>query len=233
MNNFLLEWYYKEDERKYALDNSLNIPIGILTALVAGIYYLITKYNYLVENLIYKVIFIILISITVFFWIISIIYILLSYNNMYKGYSYDYLPCTDFVKKEEENLKPYYEQHKTYLTENNITIEELIENNVNEVLSDCINKNMINNDRKANYLYLSKIYLINCVVTIFVTGIFFSINYIKHEKEETYNIKVMNKLSFAGENTPPPPPPRPQQPRTVKQSDPPKSTPSPKPKTKN
>jgi hypothetical protein len=227
INNFLLEWYYKEDERKYALDNSLNIPIGILTAFVAGIYYLVTKYNYEDENVYLKIAFIIFISLAVIFWFISIFYILLSYNDLYKGYTYDYLPCTDFVKKEEENLKEYYETNKTYFLENNITFEKLLEENVNNLISNCINTNMFHNDRKANYLYRSKKHLINCIVIIFLTGIFFSINYIQHEKQEIYNIKIMNQQRAATQQTPPPPPPRPQEPRRVKQSEPPKERPTP------
>lgn len=224
MNNFLLEWYYKEDERKYALDNSLNIPIGILTGLVAGIYYLISKYNYQDENIYLKIAFIACIAATVTFWLISIVYVLLSYNGIFKSkkYTYRYFPCTDFVKKEEDKLKPYYENHKDYFIANDITFEMLVAKNVDAILSSCINRNMFNNDRKANYLYKSKIHLINCTSTIFLTGIFFSINYIQHEKQEIYNIKIMNQRLSGGQipTPPPPPPPRPQEPREVSQGGP-------------
>lgn len=230
MNNFLLEWYYKEDDRKYALDNSLNIPIGILTAFAAVIYYLITKYNYESENIYFKMIFIFLVLLAITFWFIIIRFILLSYNDMYKGYTYDYLPCVDFAQKEEEYLKDYYEEHKTYFLENNITFEKLLQESIDKIISNCIQTNMYNNDKKANYQYLSKKHLINCIIVIFLAGIFYSINYILHEKQEIYNIKIMNQQKILNQTTPPPPPPRPQEPRRVKQSEPPKPPRPPMPK---
>lgn len=219
-HEFLLEWYYKEDERKYALDNSLNIPIGILTAFVAVIYYLITKYNYEQENIYLKLAFGFFILLSIVFWIISIRFILLSYNDVYKGYDYDYLPCTDFIQKEETKIRTYYNTHNAYFVQNNITFESLVEKNVNEIISGCITTNIYNNDRKANYLYRSKIHLISSLIAISIGGLIFSYNYVKHEKQETYNIKVMNQLQFASQPTPPPPPP-PQTPRRVKQGTPP------------
>jgi len=223
---FLLEWYYKEDERRYALDNSLNIPIGILTAFVATIYYLVTKYNYEQENSILQIAFWGLIGLSIIFWIISIIFILLSYNDMYKGYTYEYFPCTDFIQKEEVNIRAYYESNKAYFVQNGITFESLLENNVNKIISECLTTNIYNNDKKANYLYWSKIHLINSLIAIFIGGIIFSTNYMRHEKQETYNIKVMNQLRFANQPTPPPPPP-PQTPRRVKQGTPPTPPPNP------
>ncbi len=228
MDNFLLEWYYKEDERKYALDNSLNIPIGILTALIAGIYYVLTKYNYQYENLYLKISFIILILVTILFWIISIYYILLAYNDLYKGYTYDYLPSTDFVAKEEENLKEYYENNKQYFQENNISLQKLVIDNVNKIISNCIINNTYNNDKKSKYLFKSKIHLINCIIIIFLTSILFSINYYQHEKQEIYNIKIMNAQSLSNDTRKPPPPPPPQEPRRVKQGEAPRPHPTPK-----
>ena len=52
--DFLKEWYYKEDERKDCLNNSLNIPIGILTAILAGLYFIVNKFNYQYEGIFLK-----------------------------------------------------------------------------------------------------------------------------------------------------------------------------------
>lgn len=193
MDNFLLEWYYKEDERKYALDNSLNIPIGILSALTAGIYYLITKYNYAQESIFFKTAFLILMIVTTVLWSTCIIYILLSYNGITKKnkYTYFYLPSTSIRNIEENKLRPYYENNRTYFEANQITLDMLVQKNVEQILSECINKNINSNDRKAEYLYKSKKSLINCVICLFLAGILFSYNYIKHEKEDIYNIKII------------------------------------------
>ncbi|MPS72081.1 MAG: hypothetical protein E2590_02925 [Chryseobacterium sp.] len=216
-NDFLKEWYYKEEERRNNLDNSLNIPIGILTALVAGIYYLLSKYNYLEDNFFLKAIFIILILLTIVFWIVSIYFVLLSYNRMYKGFDYKAFPCAKFIKNEYDKLQEYYDENKDDLS-SEITLEILVNNNVEEILSECVENNVNNNDNKAYYLYKSKIHLINCIISIFITIIFFSINYIQHEKEDVYKIEIMSEKN-------PPPPPRPQPPKVVKQSQPPRTNP--------
>ncbi|MCD9855721.1 hypothetical protein LUD75_13440 [Epilithonimonas sp. JDS] len=215
-NDFLKEWYYKEEERRNNIDNSLNIPIGILTALVAGIYYLLSKYNYLEGNLVLKCIFIIFILLTISFWIVSIYYVLLSYNKMYSGFDFKAFPCANFIKNEYDKLKIYYDENKDDFSPE-ITLEILVENNVEEILSECVENNVNNNDAKAYFLYKSKIHLINCIISIFATIIFFSINYIQHEKEDIYKIEIMSRNV--------PPPPRPQPPKVVKQSEPPRANP--------
>lgn len=216
-NDFLKEWYYKEEERRNNLDNSLNIPIGILTALVAGIYYLLSRYNYLEDHLFFKITFIIIILVTIIFWIVSIYFVLLSYNRMYKGFDYKTFPSAKFIKNEYDVLKEYYEQNKDDLGLE-ITVDLLVDNNIEEILCECVENNTNNNDNKAYFLYKSKIHLINCIISIFIAVIFFSINYIVHEKEDIYKIEIMS-------NRNPPPPPRPQPPKVVKQSEPPRANP--------
>ena len=49
--DFLKEWFYKEEERKNSLNDSLNIPIGILTGLIAIISYLFKEFYPLNEKL--------------------------------------------------------------------------------------------------------------------------------------------------------------------------------------
>ncbi|MEO8235466.1 MAG: hypothetical protein ABI549_08645 [Flavobacterium sp.] len=78
--DFLQEWFYKEEDRKGILNDSLNIPIGILTGILAGVYFLVSKYNYCSGSEILKFIFITLIVVSIIFWLICITYLLLSYN---------------------------------------------------------------------------------------------------------------------------------------------------------
>ena len=210
----LKEWFYKEEERKGALNDSLNIPIGILTGVLAGIYFLVSKYNYFSGSKILKLIFIILIVASILFWLACIAYLLLSYNNFYKGYKYKSFPNARFIQTEYDTLKPYYKKYKKYLKKN-ITLDKLVENNIEEILIQCIDNNVFNNDRKSAYLHSSKIHILNCILLLFISSVIFSINYINNEKEEIYNIKITNYMS---DKKIPPPPPRPQEPRVIKEN---------------
>jgi hypothetical protein len=43
---FLIDWYNREEERKSSAENSLNIPIGILTLLFAIQFFLIKDFDF-------------------------------------------------------------------------------------------------------------------------------------------------------------------------------------------
>ncbi len=177
--SFLLEWYYKEIDRKNQLENSLNIPISVLTALVAGIYYLIVNYKYTDENSVLKWLFIVIISISAIFWMISICCIFFSYNKFYKGYDYNDFPHANFIKEEEDKMKKYYDDNKRKL-DRDVTIEKLVQNNVEKILSGCIDNYIANNDKKTKGLYFCKVFLIHCIIAIFFSLILFGINYLKN-----------------------------------------------------
>lgn len=232
--DFLKEWYYKEEERKDCLNNSLNIPIGILTAIVAGVYFIINKFNYENENILLKYLFIILSCSVIFFWILCIYYLLKSYNDLYEGYSYRGFPHANFLHKEKENLKLYLDQYREDL-DPSITLELLVEQNVEKTLVDCININSFNNDRKSAYLHKSKVHLLTCIILLFITSAIFTINLITHEKEEIHKVLITNTNIMPNEERRPPPPPPPrEQPRVIKEDkQPTRQTPPPLPRTKN
>jgi hypothetical protein len=231
---FLKEWYYKEDDRKDCLNNSLNIPIGILTAVLAGIYFFSNKYNYSQESNLLKYSFSIFATITIVFWLICIYYLLKSYNDFYTGYSYKAFPSANFLNKEEEDLNLYLETYKDDL-DPNITIDILIQQNVEKTLIECIDVNVYNNDRKSAYLHKSKIHLLNSILALFILSVLFTINYINHEKEEIYKIQIIkNEIMRDDQRRPPPPPPPRQEPRTIKEDkQPTRQTPPPPPRPRD
>lgn len=68
--DFMLQWYHKENERTHNLTTSLNIPIGILTALAAIFYFLLTQFDFLPPRPL-SFIFISLISLSILLWFVS------------------------------------------------------------------------------------------------------------------------------------------------------------------
>lgn len=212
---FLKEWFYKEEERKGTLNDSLNIPIGILTGIVAVVYFVLSNYNYENGSKLLKFLFIILIIVCIFFWLRCIFYLLLSYNNFHRGYGYKAFPSADFIKKEYETLTPYYKEYKSEFEETGVTLDKLVENNIEEILVQCIDNNVFNNDKKSGYLHNSKTSIIICILSLFFSSIIFSINYINYKQEEILCVKIINQMS---DKRTPPPPPRPQEPRVIKEN---------------
>lgn len=60
------ELYFKENERREAVVNSLNIPIAIITGLSSGTYFLITCFDYNIDRFL-TLVFLFLIIPTTFF----------------------------------------------------------------------------------------------------------------------------------------------------------------------
>src|SRR5690606_21495794 len=163
--DFLLNWFYKENDRRIELESSMNIPISILTALIAGIYFLILNYNFK-SNIVLDLIFMILISLCVIFWLISICNLIISYNNFFKGFSYKTFPNANFLDIETKNINEYYEKYKEDLKSEGFNQVKQIESNVCEFLKECIDYNTIKNDKKSFYLYRCKIHLIICIISL-------------------------------------------------------------------
>lgn len=218
---FLKEWFYKEDERKESLNNSINLQLGILTAIIAAIFYILTKYNY--SNLpIDTIIFIIFQIGTIIFWLISSYFLLKSYNNLYKGFKYLGFPNGNFINEEYTKLQPYYDQYKDDLDKD---LDQLVKDNIEKLLIKNIDNNFYLNDIKSAYLHKSKIHLLNCIITLLLSTLFFSYNYILNPKTEITNIKIIKEMSNQTKPPPPPPPPQPREIKEHKVPKPPRPTP--------
>lgn len=228
---FLREWYYKEDERKNSLNDSLNIPIGILTALIALIFYIFNEFNPVNENVCIKYPFYFFIIVSLSFWFVSAFKLLQSYNDLYKGYAYLGFPKSSFLKDENEILKNYLEEYKELLDENT-TLESLEKNSLETLLTKCLETNVYNNDRKSAYLHSSKIHMINCLLSILISSAFFTANYIGNKNEKIQKIEITNYNSHKmaqDEKKPMAPPPPQQPPRVIKESEQPRQSPPPTP----
>jgi hypothetical protein len=226
---FLKEWFYKEDERKNALNDSLNIPIGILTALIALISFLFNEFNSMNESNYIKYPFYFFIVISLIFWFISVFKLLQSYNDFYTGYSYLGFPKPSFLKDENEILKNYLEEYKELLGDDT-TLDSLEKNSLEILLTKCLETNVYNNDRKSAYLHSSKIHIINSLISILVSCVFFTINYIGNKDEKIQKIEITNyntrKMGQDERKPMAPPPPQPQ-PRVIKESEQPRQSPPP------
>ena len=150
---FYLDWFYKEKERTYHLDNASNIPFAILSA-----------YFIIVVTLVRE-----LLKSDYDDWVICYLipymlgftyYLVLSMYNLLKSLVLDnreYLdfPNHRFLEIEEENIQQYIED----LEKEGFPIpdkQKLLESNLIQILIKCIDQNLKNNDIRSSHLFKAK-----------------------------------------------------------------------------
>src|ERR1044072_5236245 len=93
---FYKESYYKELERKDALEDALNMPLSIASATLAVLFFFSTSYDYELDGgceCVCRTFFLLLILASVSSIVLAGNYLTKSYNNgfKFKGYPYNYL----------------------------------------------------------------------------------------------------------------------------------------------
>jgi hypothetical protein len=231
--NFIIEWYHKENDRRLSLNDSLNIPIGILTGLFALFFYIAKEFTFSKENyLTVEIIFISCLVISLTLWISAVCNLFMSYNKLFKGYEYKGLPYPTELSDQYRNLESFVKQNKTEL-DKETTADSIYEEQLEQMINEYLDTNINNNDTKSHHLYDAKKYLLGCIISTLICSIPFTINFIENKNNEKIlkiNIENVTDLKtniMAKKPTPPPPPP----PRLIKegqQPTPPRPTP-PKP----
>ncbi|WP_417289911.1 hypothetical protein [Corallibacter sp.] len=229
--NFIIEWYHKENERRLSLNDSLNIPIGILTGLFALFFFIAKEFTFSKESYsITEIIFIICLSISLILWISVVYNLFMSYNKLFKGYEYKGLPYPTELSEQHKKLVLFVEENKNELGYET-TADSIYEEQLEQMINEYLNRNINNNDTKSQYLHDAKKYLLSCIIFTLICSVPFSINYIKNKNnEKIYKINIENvtdlKTSImAKKPTPPPPPP----PRLIKEGHQPTPPPRPTP----
>ena len=195
MNNleFYLNWYNKEDERKISLENSLNIPIGIITIICILQFYLIKEFDYGISLMFEKVILILFVSISFIATLITTYYLLKSYHNIYKGFEYKGLPYPSQLLDYKDKLTSYYKEYKNNYP--GIDVEKEYEKYLLNKYVTFIDQNAYNNDFRSKSLHSSKRYLFCAIFSIFIASVPFIHNFFK-QPVKTYTIEFKNYNSI-------------------------------------
>jgi hypothetical protein len=183
------ELYHKENDRRNEVQNALNIPIAIISALSTGIYFFVTTFDYKV-SLILNYIFCVLCIITTLTLIMSIFYLVRAFSNFTKGYEYTGLAYPQELYNWNLELESYYHKYGVDIIE----AEKQFKKHIIEKLVKHTDHNMYVNDKKYGYIYNSKKYLILGLTTLLLTTIPFGYNYF-HKKESVQQIKVVDSDS--------------------------------------
>ena len=188
MDNFELykELYHKENDRRNEVQDALNIPIAIVSALITAIYFLLTNFDYEV-SVIVNYIFYLFSIVTVGCILSSIFYLVKAFSNLTKGYEYSGLSYPKELYNWNIELENYY---KTYF--DNVSLaEQEFKKHIIEKLVTHTDHNMYVNDEKYGYIYNSKKYLIFCLISILTTLFPFGYNYVL-KKDNIQKVQIIN-----------------------------------------
>lgn len=160
---FYKSLYDRELTRRKDLDAAINLPITILTILVAANSYLIGK-----EDIIHQKCLLIasniLLALLLVSFLISIFFLIRSYNNLFKGFAYSNLALTKEIRNFEVNDIPKYNDQVD--EKEKLNFEAIIIDKLTHYTDDHI----IFNDKRSLDLHKAKTFII---VALILTGIKF------------------------------------------------------------
>lgn len=191
---FYKDLYHRENDRRITVENTLNIPIAIISAIGTVIYFVITSFDYSIEPFL-SYIFILLCSISTICLIFSIYYLIRAFCNFPKRYEYSGIPYPNELLLWHESLEKYYGENDLEIDENSKKHFQdfLIQNFVKHT-----SHNMFVNDQKYRYIYNSKMSIITGLVILMITMIPFGYNYFK-KKDTIHKIELTERISILKE----------------------------------
>ena len=170
-------FYDRENQRRETLNNSVSIPVGIITGLIAALVFLTTKFNYR-DNLIFTWILIILVLLSIILISISIVYLTKSFNNFAKGHNYIEIALLSEI---EEYYKELLKYHNNKVDKADHDFQNYL---CNEFIKYSDNNAGIN-DKRSFDLYKSKQFMFFSIIFIALSFIPFGTGIYKVPKKVT------------------------------------------------
>ena len=164
--------YDRELNRRKDLDSAINLPLTILSILVAANSFIIKEKD-LTDNLCQQRIVNILVIFIFIGLAITVFYLTRSYNNLFKGFAYRNLGLTTEIRKYETVDLPNY----------NNQVEEkdklIFENIIINKLTNIVDNHIVFNDKRSRDLYIAKTFLI---ISMVITALDFFLIFLKNIK---------------------------------------------------
>lgn len=108
LETFYKDQYDKTLDRKNEINTSLSTPIGILTALMAGLYFASTNFDF-DDNRFLSYSFILISLVSIFLLGKSIYHLIRAFSDFHNGYDYAYLNDTDVLDHYYQGLITFYQ----------------------------------------------------------------------------------------------------------------------------
>lgn len=183
--------YDKSLLERTEINNSLATPIGILTALLAGLYFCITNFNYN-DNLPVVIVFIGIAVISATLLGIAVVYLVLAFADFKKKRDYLSLNDSDQLDQYYKNLIIFYENQPSSTLS---TIESQAKKDFDEYLLAELIRNASNNQRinriKTALLFQSHKFMIYGLISLSLLIIPFGIDFgINRGKDKVQKIQI-------------------------------------------
>lgn len=184
---FYKEFYFKELNRRNEINSSLTIPIGLITALIGGVSYLLTNFEYHCRVWL-TIPFVMATSTGVMFLICAVFNLIKAYTNFPGHYDYILIADIDVLESYYQSLQKYYASDPGLYDNADKDFEEYI---ITEMVRNT-GANQRTNNRKTKFSYNCEKYLICSLIAISISLPFFSIDYgIKPDKKPIVNVRIL------------------------------------------
>ena len=143
------EQYYRELERKENYNNKVGIILTLYSLISIPLVYCIDNFKNIITQNYLSVIFYTLFVIAIIAFAISIIFAIKSVW----GYRYEYIPSPKDIDKLIKDTDLYYEEYRSYFSQNRIKKKNYIEKRKQEVMyeyyRDATTNNLLKNEEKV------------------------------------------------------------------------------------
>lgn len=183
---FFKDLYTAEDDRRYAINDAISIPIAIITALVSITFFLLTTYDYSRHGFA-SWLFIGLVVLSIFLIFRSVYSLIRAFSNLIHGHKYKGLPYPQQLLDWHKQLISYYTVEEGGRPVADVEFQKHLVNEFAEYASF----NMKVNDQKSQYLFIAKKYMVLGLVSITIACIPFSYNYFR-KTSDGGKIEIVN-----------------------------------------
>lgn len=178
---FYQDHYDKTLERKNAINNSLSVFVGIITALIAAFFYSISNFQYLLTDYL-TLLFSIIALIELYLLAYAVYYLVLAFSDLHEGYDYAYLNSST-LNLYYENLVAHYDS--LHLNRGNFAVVQAqidFDLYIIQLLIEAANRNDINNYHKTSDRFKCYQYLIYSIVNLSFVFVLYLINLVLNMK---------------------------------------------------
>lgn len=162
--DFYKSLYNRELQRRFDLDNALNIPIGLIVILIASASYIISNIKECLNSGFFWIVSI-LTLVAVICILIAIFFLSLSYNRMFLGFKYKNFETSSQWREFQKQVESHNNQHP----EDHMDFEDEFIKKLN-IYTDSHSE--INNKRQKNlrdaksFIILSLIFLLASLIIV-------------------------------------------------------------------
>ena len=186
--DFYKELYFREFDDRNNLNDAISLPISIISALLAGVFYLVTSFDFSKDLSADNIFFLIPLTICVLLTYGSIYYLILSYTSFRGKYDFIGLPYAEELNKYNIKLTTQSMKKNNSSEEGEKAFEEYLLKKYVEYAD----RNTRVNDKRRGLFLRSKRMLIFGIIAISVSFIPF----IKKHLEKDENIQKIDIVKY-------------------------------------